>query len=524
MIIRRRVIDNDIENKIITGIITNTAFARKIIPSLRSEYFSTPYASIVFDWCKEYFKTYQDSPSKHIQDIYEDHKSILDEVNANLIANFLSRLSGNYESSGNFNADYLYDQSMEHIEAKAIKITAERALAYLEKGKLDKARNEFLNHKKISQDCATWVNPFDPKFIRETFYEEEQGTDNVFIFPGALGKMSGWHKRGWLVSVLAPKKRGKSFLLMEMAYRAFLNRKKVMIFSLEMSEKRIEKRLLRRITAEGKFDGEYLYPCFDCYHNQSGSCKKVQRTNRIALLNSEGNKPPFDKSMRYRPCTACRGDKDFQVATWYEVKRRSKQSVERSVRKAKALTRMYGDNMRLKSFPAGTASINDLKSILDSLEYTEGWVPDCIVVDYADILKPIDARIFDERAKSNESWVGMKGMADQRHCLVITATQGNKRSIESKNIKQTDYSEDIRKGAHIDLGYGISQTPEEKFESVMRVGVLEHRDEDASEYQQALILQQRGVGQVLLDSEIVGKVNFTEDETGLIGMMQKEDE
>jgi hypothetical protein len=58
----------------------------------------------------------------------------------------------------------------------------------------------------------------------------------------------------------------------------------------------------------------------------------------------------------------------------------------------------------------------------------------------------------------------------------------------------------------------------------MRVGVLEHRDEDASEYQQALILQQRGVGQVLLDSEIVGKVNFTEDETGLIGMMQKEDE
>lgn len=524
MIIRRRVIDNDIENKIITGIITNTAFARKIIPSLRSEYFSTPYASIVFDWCKEYFKTYQDSPAKHIQDIYEDRKTFLDDVNSELIANFLARLSGNYEALENFNADYLYDQSMIHIETKAIKITAERALAYLEKGKLDKARNEFLNHKKIAQDCASWVNPFDPKFIRETFYEEEQGTDNVFMFPGALGRMSGWHKRGWLVSVLAPKKRGKSFLLMEMAYRAFLNRKKVIIFSLEMSEKRIERRLLSRITAEGKHGGEYLYPCFDCIHNQNGSCKKVQRVNKFALLNSEGNKPSFDKSMRYKPCAVCRGTKDYQVATWYEIKKRNKQSVERSVRKAKALTRMYGDNFRLKSYPAGTANINDIKSVLDALEYTESWTPDCIVVDYADILKPIDARIHDERAKSNESWIALKGMADQRHCLVLTATQGNKKSIDSKNIKQTDYSEDIRKGAHIDLGYGISQTNEEKIESVMRISILEHRDEDASEYQQALILQQRGVGQVLLDSELVGRISFENDEIGLFDMMKGEDE
>lgn len=519
-IIKRRLIDNEIENKIITGIIVSTPFARKMIPMLRPEYLLTPHSTIVFDWCKEYYNKYQEAPAKHIQDIYEDNQKTLDETNSELIAVFLKRLSKNYEELENFNVDYLFDQASEHIESRAIKITAERALAYLEKGRVDKARNEFLKHKKLAKDCSTWVNPLDAKFIRDTFMDEEQGADNVFLFPGALGRMTGYHKRGWLVSILAPKKRGKSFLLMEMAYRCILNRKKTIMFSLEMSEKRIEKRFLRRLTAEGKVDGEYLYPCFDCYHNQIGTCTKIQRTNKTTLLDSEGNKPSFDKNIKYKPCTVCRGTKDYKVATWYTVKKRNKQSMGVAIRKAKELMKMYGDNFRLKSFPAGTADVNDLKAVLDSLEYTENFIPDVIIVDYADILKPLDHRLIDPRAQSNEIWVALKGWADQMHCLVLTATQGTRKSIDKKNIAQTDYSEDIRKGAHIDLGYGISQTAEEKFESVMRISVLEHRDEDSSELQQALILQQRGLGQVMLDSELVGKTNYMDDDTGLVEMMR----
>lgn len=522
--IKRRVVETDIENKIITGLIVSTPFARKIIPMLKPEYFLANHSQKIFLWCKEFYNTYRESPAKHIQDIFENNRNMLDDASADLAETFLARLSRDYEELESFNVDYLVDAAIHHIEARAIKITAERALKYLEHGKLDKAKNEFQNHKKLAKDCSTWVNPFDAEFIKETFLDDEQGTDNVFIFPGALGNMVGWHKRGWLVSVLAPKKRGKSFFLMEMAYRVFLNRKKVVFFSLEMSEKRVEKRLLRRITAHGKVDGEYLYPCFDCQHNQDGSCKKTQRTNKIPLINGESGKPVFSKNLKYKPCTACRGTSAYQVATWYYIQKREKQSIQKAIKKAKGLARMYGNNFRLKSFPAGTANMNDIKAVLDGLEYTEGFIPDCIIIDYADILKPIDTRLVDPRAIANESWIAMKGMADERHCLVITATQGNRKSIEKKNIAQTDYSEDIRKGAHIDLGYGISQTQEEKFESVMRVSVLEHRDEDSNEMQQALVLQQRGVGQVLLDSELVGRINHLDDESGLYEMMKEENE
>jgi hypothetical protein len=64
--------------------------------------------------------------------------------------------------------------------------------------------------------------------------------------------------------------------------------------------------------------------------------------------------------------------------------------------------------------------------------------------------------------------------------------------------------------------YGLSQTQEEKAESIMRVSVLANRDEDANEAQQVICLQQRGLGQVLLDSEITGMRAIMEDDSGLI--------
>lgn len=514
--IKRRVINDEIEWKILIGIIVSTSFARKVIPDLKPEYFSSDYIGKVFDWCREFYSIYKECPGKHIQDIYEENKEQLEEAQQKIISTFLSKLSKDYEQQEEFNVEYLVDSAMVYIKNKSIKSIAERALKYLEHGKIEKAEQELEAYKKVAKVTSDWVNPFSPDFIKETYLTEEEGEDNIFIFPGALGKIVGWHQRDWLVAILAPMKRGKSFFLMEVAFRAFMNHKKVVFFSLEMSEKRVEKRLLRRVTAHGKIEGEYLYPCFDCEYNQNGECERVERTNKIKLLNDLGNKPVFKKDMKYKPCTACRGTSHYKVSTWYIIKKRDKQSMQKSVRKANSLTKMYGDNFRLKSYPAGTANINDLISALDHLEYSEGFIPDVIVVDYADILKAEDSRLIDPRAKADSTWIKLKGLADSRHCLVVTASQGTRKSIDKKSISQTDVAEDIRKLAHLDVMYGLSQTQEEKAESIMRVSVLAHRDEDANEAQQVICLQQRGLGQVLLDSEITGMKSFIEDDSGLI--------
>jgi replicative DNA helicase len=517
MLIKRRVISDEIELKILVGIIVSTSFARKIIPTLKAEYFTTDYIAKVFEWCKDFYSTYKECPGKHIQDIYEENKEQLEEAQQQIIEKFLTKLSKDYEQQEEFNVEYLIDQAVTYIEEKSIRSIAERTLKYLEHGKSDKAKLELQSYKKVAKITSDWVNPFNSDFIKETYFSEEEGGDNIFIFPGALGKIVGYHQRDWLVAVLAPMKRGKSFFLMEMAFRAFMNHKRVVFFSLEMSEKRVEKRLLRRITAHGKIEGEYLYPTFDCLFNQNGECVRVERTNKIKLLNGEGNKPVFNKDMKYKPCIVCRGNSHYQAATWFMIKKREKQSIQKSVRKANSLVKMYGDNFRLKSYPAGTANINDLISALDYLEYTENFIPDAIIVDYADILKAEDNRLVDPRAKADSTWIKLKGLADSRHCLVITASQGTRKSIDKKSIGQTDIAEDIRKLAHIDVMYGLSQTQEEKLESIMRINVLANRDEDSSELKQVICLQQRGLGQVLLDTELAQNFNFiSEDDSGLI--------
>lgn len=511
--IKRRKITGDIEHRILSGLIVSDRFAQQVIPMLRKEYFDSEHSSAIFEWAKDFFNQYKEAPGKNIEDIFKENRENIDDDKVELIKEFLANLKGKYNEDG-LNVEYLIDQSTEYIKRRAIKTTAEKALQYLESGKIDKAEEEMQNHRKLAKAAKPGVDPFNSDFIRETMSDEESKENNVFIFPGALGELSGWHERDWLVAVVAPMKRGKSFFLMEMAIQCMLNSKKVVLFSLEMSEKRMEKRILRRIAAFGKSDGEYIYPCFDCEKNQNGSCRMSTRTNRLKLwIDDEGQKPAFDKNSKYKPCTICRGKNNYKVATWFTVKKRSQPTTGRIIRKARSIKRMHGDNLRLKSYPAGSANTIDILSYLNLLEYTENFIPDVIIIDYADILKPEDSRLSDPRAIADRTWTMMKGLADSRHILVITATQGNRKSIEKLNVGQIDISEDIRKLAHIDMMYSLNQTPNEKKENIMRVGVIGHRDEDFSEFDHVLVLQQRALGQVILDSELVRR-KFT-DETDL---------
>jgi predicted GH43/DUF377 family glycosyl hydrolase len=163
---------------------------------------------------------------------------------------------------------------------------------------------------------------------------------------------------------------------------------------------------------------------------------------------------------------------------------------------------MHGDTFRMKAYPMGSANISRITADLDALEYTEGFVPDVIVVDYADILAPEDARITDTRHRLDMTWQHLKGLAQERHCLVFTASQGNRKSIKKLLMEQEDIAEDIRKMAHVDVMYALNQTGKEKAAGAMRISIVAHRHEDSNDSSYVTVLQQRGLSQMLLDQEI----------------------
>ena len=510
-IIKREKVAMDIENDIITGIIVSNSFSRQIVPKIKSEYLESEYAKIVFEWCKEFFLKYNEAPGKHIKEIYKSKREQIEDDKSELIANFLSTLSQKYAEKSQFNEQYRIDQTLKHIEERALKVKSENVQRYIEMGRMDKAQQEMHSYREVAKSTSKWANPMDKKFVREVMFGEDD-EEEIFTFPGALGALSGPECRGYLIAILGPMKRGKSFWLQEMMLHAAMNRKKCVYFSLEMSEKRIEKRIMRRLLAFGKMDGLYLYPVFDCEKNQDGTCEKRERLNRIRLLDAEGNKPKFSTDMRYRPCVACRGKKDYAVANWFTTMKRSIPTVARMVRKTESFMKMYGDNIRIKSFPAGSLTSSMVKAELDHLKYIESFEADLIGIDYPKLMRAETPGLMGIE-KVDASWIALKGLADERHACVAAPTQGTRISLDVKNVMSKHIAGYIDILAHIDKMYAISQTPVEKREGILRIGVIGSRDEDFDEEKHVVILQQRGVGQTLLDSELAeGKFGIEEED------------
>ena len=295
-----------------------------------------------------------------------------------------------------------------------------------------------------------------------------------------------------------------TWFLQEMAVRAMFQRLKVVFISLEMKKKNIKERLYKRITGLGSKSGEdvFLYPVFDCLLNQTGICERTERTNRVVLRSDNGQKPDFDIDMEYRACTYCR-DKmipDYEMDTWYELLEIPKFDFKSTQKNMKALMGMYGDNLRVICYPRFAAGLSDINRDLYLLEQQESFIPDVILVDYADILKPDSAG--DKRNKIDDIWKMLASMAAQRHCIVFTASQGTRGAIYKSDMSQDDLAEWIGKLGHVDMFLGLNQSKDEKRSKIIRVNGLVHRHREIDEQISAVLLQQLEMGQFAMDSHL----------------------
>lgn len=502
MLIRRKLIDNRIEEKILIGLITNTNFCKDVLPILEVNSFEVPYINIVTQWCKEYFKKYNRAPERHIQDIFELEKNSIKEEEKNIIGELLSRLSTSFEDEKEFNVDYLKDKALFYLKKQSLKRLSSKIQDLLEKDKIEDAEKEVNKFKKVAKELSGSFDPFTKEEVDRFFDEINDKSNIVLDLPGALGRLIGSLERHWLVGILAPSKRGKTFWQQEFAVNGLMEKRKVFFVSLEMDKTRIKKRLYRRLTGYADRTDDYVYPCFDCLRNQNNTCKKKDRINQERLLKEDGSKPVFKKNMIYQPCVVCRGKKDYIVASWYTTIRREQMRRGNTYKIIQGVKQAFGDRLRIKCYPKFSANIHDIMDELYRLESVDNFIPDIIIIDYADILAPEDSRIVG-RERIDETWKMMGRMADEHHCLVISASQSNRNSFKKQYVEEVDIAEDIRKIANSDLFIALNQTKEEKREGVMRINVIADRDNEFDSHTSCLCLQQLSIGQVCLDSEII---------------------
>jgi len=500
---KKRVIDTNIEKHILTAMIVSDEFLGKVRGIVDSSLFASSPVSILSGWILDYWDTYHTSPKRSIEAIYDSNKGSIPEGDSDLIQDLLHSMNEEWEQN-QINIPFMYEKAKDFFQVQELKRISKRIDSLTREGKVKEAIKTYLEFGKkgTAVDVPEYKSILkDKEFIKEAL--EQRDVDSV-RFNGCLGELIGDLEMGWLVSFLGPMKRGKSHWLQELAMQSVMEGRNTVFVSLEIDVKRLSKRFYRQIAGAVDGDGEEggMYvsiPQFDCTLNQNNSCSNQRRVCRVGL---------DEQSDRYKPCTACRPIKrgsKFDVNIYQHIIEKPKLNLHLLKRKIKDFNRQYGgNNLRMNSYPAFSATVNDIEILLDTLWLREGFATKTLVVDYADILATPSSKLS-ERGNIDYTWKQLKRMASERNILVLTASQGTRKSIEKDDIGQTDVAEDIRKLAHVDVMIGIAQTPLEKELNCCRLSVLAHRWKSFSPRRQALILQVLEISQPYIDGYIISK-------------------
>lgn len=485
----RSTVDATIERNIITGMIVDSEFVRELLPILRLDLFKSPFTRMVAQWCKAYYLEYEEAPNRTIQNIYESHSERLEEEMSASISEFLDSISEEYER-GVFNAAYVLSQAESYMKKRALDTLASDIKADLAADKVDEAELRRISFSEIVRPKSNVIDVFSVEAVDHAFSNREQ--DVLFTLPGDLGRMFHPICRGDFIGIMAPMKRGKTFFLIDWAIRAYLAGLKVLFFSLEMTQAKMDLRI---------------------YQNLCGAV--VEDKNEFVNFDSKRQENTSDKIDKKTQIYSPRFDEDGDIYLVKDSKKILTQNM--ALRKIEAVRKhAHGGELRLV---CKSGSVVNNKYIMDTIHIENarnGFIPDIIIGDYMDIyaLEPDSPK--DRRNAFDHTWKTSAAVATDMNCAYITATQGG-RSAFKKDMEQEDVTEDIRKLAHvtrmiaINKGYDKSEEKEPESQDMInlkkrysfRCNMLAERHGYFDPEVKVRVLSQLSIGKPYLDSRFI---------------------
>ena len=134
-----------------------------------------------------------------------------------------------------------------------------------------------------------------------------------------------------------------------------------------------------------------------------------------------------------------------------------------------------GSELIIKEYPTGQATVNTIRALLVQLKSYKNFIPDLVIVDYLELLRPVrsvDAEYMAQQRISEE----LRGLAVEYNCLVWTATQTNREGKKVKLITDAQLGDSYGKIRTADWAVSLNQTEEEYDNGRIRAYVVKARD------------------------------------------------
>ena len=462
-----READKTIERNILTGFIVSTDFTVRVSQWMEETYLDGHGARTILRWCRQYHEKYGKAIFSDIQNRFitalKDNE--LDEDEAEYVSNLLASLSGNFERrTSQFNVEYHVEVAEKFCRTKHLEQISQSIQSYISQGRIEDAEACVKEFAPLSKDTQTWCKPFEDKegLIRALSSQQEP---IVFRLRGELGKfLNPQLYRGAFISFLAPEKRGKSYLLQELALQAYLQGCNVAFF-------------------------------------ECGDMSEAQRKIRLCQYISQ---LPYRRDVKPGEIIEVRFPLDFEGNTEIRELRNlnaddTAASLDKWLSRKHVKSQNKGD-FRLSCHSNDTLTAKEMRRILEQWNKEDGFVPDLIVDDYLDIHAAEDSR-KDFRHQDNQKWTNARTLNLDYNCVYVTATQADADSYDKESLGMKNFSENKRKYAHVTAMYALNQTKDEKLMNIIRIGDIGVVREGAAQ-SQVQILQCLEIGRPYIDSRV----------------------
>jgi hypothetical protein len=124
--------------------------------------------------------------------------------------------------------------------------------------------------------------------------------------------------------------------------------------------------------------------------------------------------------------------------------------------------------LKVECHPMLSIDAHGLAAAIKAWERDAGWVPDVVIIDYADNLAPVDER-EDSRHQINKTWKLLRKLNQQLNCLMVTGTQAKATAYKADRIGREHFGDNKLKNAHVSGMLGISASPGEEEAEIVRL-------------------------------------------------------
>lgn len=440
--------DGAIERRLVIGLIVDPAVLSRIASRWTKDAFRSKWSNLVGGWCVSYWNRFGKAPGKAIEGLFEswadDSK---DDETVIMVENFLAGLSGQYEDIGKESpSDYLLDLADKHLNEVRARRLSELIAGDLDGGDLDRALTRLDTWSRVDAGSETHVDLLQDLDEIDAAMDETE-TEPLIVFPGDLGKFFGdVLGRDKFIAFMGPEKRGKTWVLGDLAWTAATQRRKTAFFGAgDMTKRQMIRRFMTRVAQRP------LKPCTVRYP------KEITR----------------DADDKYASVT-------FDEMEFSERLDRvaAREAVKKAIRSRIKSEESY---LRLECHPNSTLSVSMIANRIKSWERAGWGPPDVVVIDYADILmSPVGVQ--DPKEKIDLVWRELRALSQKLHCLLVTATQTTRESYDVRTIEMKHASDQKKKLAHVDGMIGLNQTRPEKEMGVMRYNWVALREAENNPY------------------------------------------